>query len=86
MITRRTFILGSGAVALTKLAPFFSTSEYLNGSHFMSSDPLDKIHQKYPFASTAILRLACWDDFLDTEDSVPNACQYVQLSTNWKTV
>lgn len=86
MITRRTFILGAGVVVLVPLTTTLLSSEYSNAAHLIRSRPLDIIQQQYPFASTAILKLACWNDFLDTDHTAPDTCQFVQLSSNWKIV
>lgn len=86
MLSRRTFILGSGAVALAPLAKPLLSSEYLTSRHLAGPRSLDLIQQKYPFASTAVLKLACWDEFLENEPPAPATCQFVKISSNWKVV
>ena len=90
MISRRTFMLGSGLVAVAPLGSLMHASEYASeratSVNMLDQPTLDVIQQKYHYASTAILKLACWDDFLDSDSSNPGACQLVRVSTSWKIV
>jgi hypothetical protein len=86
LISRRNFILGSGLVVLAPRTTPLLSFDYSNGAHLIRSGPVDMIQQQYPFASTAILKLACWNDYLDSEHSAPDTCQFVQLSSNWKSI
>lgn len=86
MISRRTFILSTGLLAIAPLTTPMLSSEYSSSTHLIGSESLDMIQQKYPFASTATLRLACWDEFLDTDNPAPDTCQFIHVSTSWKVV
>ena len=86
MISRRTFILGSGLAAVTPLGSLMHASGYARDVNMLVQPTLDVIQQKYPYASTAKLKLACWDDFLDSESPTSEACQLVHVSASWKIV
>lgn len=90
MISRRTFMLGSGLAAVAPLGSLMHASEYTSeratGINLLVDPTLDVIQQKYPYASTAILKLACWDDFLDSDSPTSEVCQLVRVSTSWKIV
>lgn len=90
MVSRRSFILGSGLAAVAPLGSLVHASEYASERatrvSMVVQPTLDLIQQKFPYASTAILKLACWDDFLDADSSNSEACQLVRVSTSWKIV
>ena len=84
MISRRTFILGTGGAVLVPLASTFLSYECVANAGLAESDSLDLLKQKYPFASTAKLKLAGWDEFLDSENPALEPCQWVHVSSSWK--
>jgi len=86
MISRRTFILGTGGVVLVPLASALLSSECGASAALAGSDSLDLLKQKYPFASTANLKLAGWDEFLESENPAQEPCQWVHVSSGWKVV
>lgn len=86
MISRRTFILGTGVAALAPLVGPLLSNEHVTSAAFVGPDSVDMIKQKYPFASTARLKLAGWDDFLDSGNPESEPCQWVLVSSNWKVV
>jgi hypothetical protein len=86
LISRRAFILSTGVVAIApRMTPLLSSEPSLS-THLISSDSLDMIQKKYPFASTATLRLACWDEFLDTENLAPDTSQFIHVTTSWRVI
>jgi hypothetical protein len=86
MISRRTFILGTGVAAFAPLASPLLSNELVKSVDLVDTNSVDMIKQKYPFASTAKLKLAGWDDFLDSGKSESEPCQWVLVSSNWKIV
>lgn len=84
MISRRTFILSAGAAALAPFAgPLLSSGDGVTVA-LAGPDSLDLIKQKYPFASTAKLKLAGWDEFLESENPASEPCQWVHVSSSWR--
>jgi hypothetical protein len=86
MISRRTFILGTGVAAFAPLASPLLSNDFVTSAVLVDPDSVDMIKQKYPFASTARLKLAGWDDFLDSGKSESEPCLWVLVSSNWKIV
>ena len=86
MISRRTFILGTGVAVLAPLTSPLPSAEHVTSAALVGPDSVDMIKQKYPFASTARLKLAGWDDFLDSGNPESEPCQWVLVSSNWKVV
>lgn len=84
MINRRTFVLGAGAAALAPFAsPLLSSGDGVTVA-LVGPDSLDQIKQKYTFASTAKLKLAGWEEFLDSGNPASEPCQWVHVSSSWK--
>lgn len=85
MINRRTFLLGIGAGTLTPIAGSLLTFEQLPSAGVLAEQSVDPLQQKYPFACMAVLKLACWNDFLEMEDqSLQDTSQVINLSASWK--
>lgn len=84
MISRRTFILGTGGAVLVPLASPLLSYEHVSSAGTAGPDFLDPLKQKYPYASTAKLKLAGWDEFLESENPASEPCQWVHVSSSWK--
>ena len=69
---------------LVPLAGPLLSYESVANAGLAESDSLDLLKQKYSFSSTAKLKLAGWDEFLDSENPAAEPCQWVHVSSSWK--